>query len=313
MIYDINGVPLDCEGGSGSDVPHTDAQCRSSFMSYLDKKRTLLGMTGTHFENPHGMTESSYTTAQDLLKLTVAACGYRVGMDIWSSPAQSFSITGNNARTVTIQNNVRNAAEADVTDYKFLGGKGGSLIYSSGYHRAQVLTFEVDGRTVAVALTALGQSNYNNIYKSANEVLQMVQASMNGQTPTKGTYLTALVNGNGGFCGVPLPPQIGDYVNSFSPADLLTLPNAVYEGQTVSRYPASTTKTMTMICALDWITDLHKPFTVKSSDIFSGSGSTYYDGDTMTALDMLRIMMMESSNTLANAVARNVGGIILSH
>ena len=70
---------------------------------------------------------------------------------------------------------------------------------------------------------------------------------------------------------------------------------------------------MTMLCALDYITYLHEPIKVKTVDIVGGSGSTFYDGDTMTVFDALRIMMMESSNTLANTIARFIGGKILSY
>lgn len=38
-----------------------------------------------------------------------------------------------------------------------------------------------------------------------------------------------------------------------------------------------------------------------------GSGSDYYPGDIININDAIYAMLMESSNTLANAIAREVG------
>ena len=70
---------------------------------------------------------------------------------------------------------------------------------------------------------------------------------------------------------------------------------------------------MTMLAALDYVEHLHMPITVKSADITGGSGSVYYDGDELTFYDAVRIMMTESSNTLAKTIARTVGGMILAY
>lgn len=70
--------------------------------------------------------------------------------------------------------------------------------------------------------------------------------------------------------------------------------------------PASTTKILTAICAYD-ICKLNSIVTVKHSDIMSGSGSLYHPGESLTMSDAVKIMLMESSNTLANAVARVCG------
>ena len=51
--------------------------------------------------------------------------------------------------------------------------------------------------------------------------------------------------------------------------------------------------------------------TVAKSDISSGSGSKFFEGDELTMHDALRIMMMESSNSLANTIGRTIGRMIL--
>lgn len=309
MIYDIDGNVL-CDYGDGGS--YTDAECTNAFLAYMAQKCTGYGMSGTHYASPSGLTEDSYSTPQDGLKLGVAVTSYPKALDIWSTPSRSFSIKGNHARTMPITNNVINGVATDLNAYyKFLGGKGGSLIYSQ-YHRAQILLVEIEGKPVVLSLMALGQTNYNNIYKSAKELCDMVKASMDGQTPTAGTNLTALVSGNGGYAACVVPNVSGGYVNLETPAELLAREHSVSAATTVSRYPASTSKTMTMLCALDFISNIHEYISVKSVDITTGSGSTFYDGDRLTMYDALRIMMMESSNTMANTIARVVGRKILN-
>lgn len=311
MIYDIDGnVLCDYDGNSS---PYTDAECTTAFLEYMAKKCTLYGMTGTSYASPSGLTQDSYSTPQDALKLGMVVTTYKQALDIWATPSRSFSILGDHARTLSVTNNVISGVASDLgAYYKFLGGKGGSLIYSD-YHRAQILLVEVEEKPVVLSLMALGSTNYNNIFKSAKELCDMVKASLNGQTPSAGTNLSALVSGNGGYCACLVPTASGGYQNLETPAELIARQHSQSASPTVSRYPASTSKTMTMICALDYITNLHSAVKVKTSDIVGGSGSTFYDGDTLTIYDALRIMMMESSNTMANTIARVIGSKILEY
>ena len=73
--------------------------------------------------------------------------------------------------------------------------------------------------------------------------------------------------------------------------------------------PASTTKLLTALCAYA-ICSLDGTVAVKQIDLASGSGSHYSVGDTFSMSDAVQIMLMESSNTLANAIARTCGTMI---
>ena len=310
MLYDINGNIVCDYDESGAS--YTDAECKTAFLSYMAKKCTLFGMTGTYYASPSGLTESSYSTPQDGLKLGVAVTCNKQALDIWATPDRSFSIFGDHARTLSVTNNVISGMNTDLgAYYNFLGGKGGSLIYSN-YHRAQILLVDILGHPVVLSLMALGQINYNNIFKSAKELCDMVKASLNGQTPSAGTNLSALVSDGGGYCACLVPVASGGYQNLETPAELIAREHSQSASPTAQRYPASTSKVMTMLCALDYASNIHAPIVLKSTDLIGGSGSTFYAGDTMTLYDALRIMMMESSNTLATAISRVIGGKILS-
>lgn len=309
-MYDYQGNVV-CENRRLPST-NTDAQCRTAFLEYMNEKAADLGMSGTHYASASGMTQSSYSTPQDGLKLIVSVASYREAMRIWATPSRSFSILGDHARTVSISNNVISGIGSlmETAGHKFLGGKGGSLIYSD-YHKAQLYMVDISGRAVAMALMGLGETSYTSIYQAAVELADMVAASLAGQTPTEGENLAQLVTDSGGYAACVLPLPAGAYVNLETPAELLTRDNSQSDAPTVSRYPASTSKTMTMLCALDYMTDPFEIITVKSADIEAGSGSTFYDGDKLRLYDALCIMMMESSNTMAQCIGRVTGDKIL--
>lgn len=67
---------------------------------------------------------------------------------------------------------------------------------------------------------------------------------------------------------------------------------------------------MTAKVALDYLS-MSEIITIKSSDIQSGSGDTFYSGDVLYVEDAILAMLLSSSNTLATALARIVGKKIL--
>lgn len=311
-VYDIGGNVL-CP--YEPPVEYTDEQCTTAFLSYMAEKAALFGMTGTYYENPSGLTSASYSTPRDEMKLgTVVATNPRA-CEIWSTPSRSFPIKGDNARTLAVTSNIiggENATYLNENGYKFLGGKGGSLI-RDGYHKAAIYAVEIEEKAVLLGAMVTGQTAYNNAKYIYKEICDMIKAQINGQAPTAGANLSAALSAGGGFATCIIPANANLYQTQGSPADLLLRTNSLSSAPTVRRIPASTTKTMTMLCALDYFKDIHETIAVKTVDIVGGSGSTFYDGDMLTFWDAVRIMMMESSNTLANTIARETGRKILSY
>lgn len=293
---------------------YTDKECSAAFIAYMAKKAAQYGMNSTYYANASGLTVDSYSTPQDALKLGIVAASNPKALDIWSTPDQTFSVKGVNARPLSVENNVISffGAAIDSAGYTFLGGKGGRLLME-GYDRAGIILAEISGKPVVLSLMARGQEPYDNIDKSAKELCDMVAASLAGNTPLLGANLTALVSQGGGYaaCIVPDVPG-GGVINPVTPSMLIACKHSMSAFPTVSRRPASTTKVMTMLCALDYIVDEFESIFVKTADISGGSGSKFYCGDTITFHDALRIMMMESSNTLANTISRTIGERILA-
>lgn len=92
--------------------------------------------------------------------------------------------------------------------------------------------------------------------------------------------------------------------------------NANYSGLLFSKSvnasiaPASITKVMSVIVALESGMTLNTLLTVAVGDIATGSGNNLLEGDQITLLDALFNMMLPSSNTSANLVARSVGAYL---
>lgn len=75
-------------------------------------------------------------------------------------------------------------------------------------------------------------------------------------------------------------------------------------------FPASLIKVVTAMVALDHAGHCCNELTVQACDIAPGSGNNLKPGDKLSFQDALSNLLLESSNTTANLIAREVGGII---
>lgn len=90
------------------------------------------------------------------------------------------------------------------------------------------------------------------------------------------------------------------------PIDVLYAKNG-----TTTSIPASTTKIMTLVTGLDYLTDMHERVTIINDDIQDGASSILLSGDIVTITDLMYAMLLNSSNTAAQAFARVAGEKIL--
>ena len=116
----------------------------SGFAELMNKKAAELGLTNTHFENPHGLdSDEHYTTAKDLALITAAALQNEFFKKVVSTYKYSFSVSGK-PRIVVNHN-------------KLLRMYDGALGVKTGYTRVSgrclVSAAERDGLTlIAVTL-----------------------------------------------------------------------------------------------------------------------------------------------------------------
>ena len=69
--------------------------------------------------------------------------------------------------------------------------------------------------------------------------------------------------------------------------------------------PASITKLLTLITALEYPIDLNDKIKIQESDVEDNMNNIYV-GDIISLNDAIHFMLLSSSNILANAVARYI-------
>ena len=264
-----------------------DEKAIAQFMEYASGRLRDWGLEDTKLVNPSGLTFESVTTPRDLCMLSQRMCGDVGTMEIWSAERGSFRVDGPEARTVAVVSNVIPAMSA--SPYRLLGGKGGTYYYRKSdpdtYRKALSAAYEVCGQRVCVGLMSMGIRCFERLPDCARELCAMVEAKMAGKIPEEGEALRALVADGGGYASDA----------------------GICRNERARCTAASTTKIVTMLCAQELLTNPDTKVRIRYSDILPYSSTRFYVGDVLRLEDAIRIMMLESNNTLANAVARTAG------
>lgn len=289
-FYDIDGTVILEDSDSGGGGSSTDSQCVAAFVSAMNKKAAEIGMTSSTFLTPSGASASVQTTVRDMARLVVIASGSKAMAEVWSKDSRVIPIKGT-SRTVTVTTTVRdNELEAL---YPILGGKTGHW----GSDLALVCLCDVDGKQVAGAIhgASTESGRFDAMLELMNIAKTVLDGGTNSDTVASATHAIAF----------EVPTY---YPMNYEQQNLRVL----YEqGADVQIVPASTTKVLTIVTALDYITDLHKTITFKASDAIGGSGAVFSTGDTIEFIDAMYAILLPSSNMTAQCVARTIGGWIL--
>lgn len=136
-------------------------------------------------------------------------------------------------------------------------------------------------------------------------VINLTSAYGEGSEPSK-QYMDSEQwrNISGGSDGAGVVSQVTPASNSYDRETIEVLFN---KNGTIKYPPASLTKLMTAILTVENEKDLERKIVITNSDISGGSGSEFYSGDILTINDALHHLLLESSNTVANALARSIG------
>lgn len=260
-------------------VDHTDQECINAFMDLVNGKSEYYGMTKSSFTSPSG-AGGNMTCAKDLAIAGCYACGYKEILDIWKHKNYKINVYGNNHREISVESTVMNTP---VNSYIIYGGKTGSW---SGTENLLVIS-DVNGDTFSCVVMDCGSSS--NRFVAMGELLDVIAAS-------SGEVSTATA-----ACVYKISKEIPQLHN-------VSEENTIYaKNETQEIIPASVTKVMTAMTAIDYADSLSEKIIFKSSDLESGSGAIFQTGDVLTLKDALVAMLLPSSNMAAKAVARNIG------
>ncbi|MBR4170366.1 MAG: serine hydrolase [Kiritimatiellae bacterium] len=263
---------------------------RHAFLQRMAEKAAALGMKTAHFENPSGLTKFSRASANDLLKLGMACAHHPVFTNIWSKTNAQIQVKGPHARTITLRHNYTELAgwKRFSEQYPFLGGKGGSLAFTDLSVRAHVIVTEIEGSRYVFSISGM-KSNKEDPFALDLEIAASIKAQLHGEKMPETPLLDAHVNYGGAYAW-----------SSFDGKKSFASKNA-----DTPHVPASTSKMMTALCALDAANGSTAPVIVRKSDLTGGSGIRCYEGDEFKFEDALIAMILSSSNTLAETMARH--------
>ena len=271
------------------------------FVAYMNEKAESIGMTASHFNDAAGMHNLS--TARDLLRLAVYAKQYPVLDGIWSTDTYVSQVKGPNERTIT---SVSRSINPDLTDYyQVLGRKGGTLISHTYnlfvYNLVSFLQIpNSDDQLLVVVMYAYGGNDTSeNRFHATRQVADLAMAIYNApdrnicDMPVCCENAIAAVLPAGGKC--------------YDDLRILYEKNADMPGR-----PMSVSKVLTAICVLDHIEDLKQTITYDVYDTNIGGFyvKDYFADDRISYKDALHVLMLDSSNVTAQALARSVGKIL---
>lgn len=259
--------------------------CRANkkFTDYMQQKAKRFNMNNSFFANASGATTHSYSTSSDLLRLLSFACTKTEITNIWNLSNSTLEVNGKNCREVHISSQLTQNNRNKLLPYQIDGLKSGSWNNS---HKALIMNCSSSFEDFMLSLMVNDTFCFNNIYSISKELCDYIKFQKIG------SYLDQFLNSGGSFS----VKYNGKYIS---------------HNDSTKHLPASTTKLLTVLCALDYFS-LTDKITIHEIDITSGSGSKFYNGDILSVEEALKGILLESSNTLAQALGRATGEKIIS-
>ena len=252
-------------------------------MELVNKKAKYFGMSNSNFTSPSGAGGNT-SCAKDLAISGYYACGYREILDIWKNKTYEVDIKGANARKTNVASTLMSES---IGEYKIYGGKTGSWSNVENL----VAIAEVKGKIYACCVMDCGSSS--NRFTAMKELLDVI-ANESGE-----------VNTASAACAYELGTQIPQLY------DVAKITPVYSKQENLEIIPASVTKIMTAMTALDFCPYLGEKMEFISSDLTDGSGAIFQAGDIVSLKDAIAALLLPSSNMAATAIARNIGKLYL--
>ena len=267
-------------------VPEATSPERTAvFIEAMNKKAKELMMNCSVFSTPSGQGITSHTTVSDLLKLLAEAVRHEEILAVWGKKSHKYTVGGDEAREIELITTVKQ--ETLESEYEILGGKTG-MWTCDGYDQhnlVMVARSKCSGRIFAGAI--LGADSADGRFSSMHELFRVADGYADEVLRAVSATVIELDE------------------NLVPKGDALYAKNADRE-----HIPASISKVLSIVTALDYVEDLDETVELEAKDIQGGSGAKHFAGDRLTVREILYSMLLPSSNTCAYALSSLVGGII---
>jgi len=208
----IYGLMLVSGNDAGEAIAKHVGGSIDGFVQLMNDKAAELGMSGTHYTNPHGVhNDNHYTTARDMAKLT----SYALQNEDFCSIIQTlhYTVPANDVRTepleLTNTNRLLNAVEGDAYDTVYPYAIGVKTGDTNKAGKCLVAAAEKDGARVIVILYGDEADMYNNDkdltnlarFINAASIFDYVfeneyQVTTGSELGLEKSFQTGVVNGN---------------------------------------------------------------------------------------------------------------------
>lgn len=163
LLYSANDVALLIAENIGGSV--------DEFVDMMNEEAALLGATGTHFTNPHGLTdEGHYTNAYDLYLIFNECIKYEEFTDIISMSEYETTYTHNNASKdikVKNTNGYISGSYSTPSNITVVGGKTGTT--GAAGHCLIILSEDINGSPYISVI--LKSESSESLYNDMNSLL----------------------------------------------------------------------------------------------------------------------------------------------
>ncbi|QLK85671.1 serine hydrolase [Staphylococcus sp. 17KM0847] len=250
------------------------------FVEKMNEKAKSIGMHHSTFKNPSGLTaRGQLSTSYDLSLLTLHASFNHNIVRIWKKKQYSIKIKGDNNREINIKTTVNDKVQ--YKHYRILGGKTGTIGFIKNL---SVLVYDNEHIYIVTLLKVKG-----NRFYQAKQIIDHITNPEHSSVIDAHTYTVFKY---------PLYNPI--LFTQLMPTSLIS------KNEHARNNPASITKLLTLLVAFDYPIDLEDNIKITDKDIVEDSLNDIRSGDIIKLDDALHLMLLSSSNILANALSRHV-------
>ena len=259
------------------------ALLRYRFIVSINRECRHIGMNNTRLFNASGASSFSKSTPHDLLLLLLHVHHSPKICEICGMPYDEIQINGTPTR---IESNFFNSDDyRKNTRYHVLYAKTGSW---GNAHKSIVARVLVNGEAFDIAVMAEDEFCFQNINGIVSDIIDQAI----GISPLSLQFLPGFLRCGGGYCAV--------------------YKNKVYQHNEQKRFLlASVTKLITAACLLE--EKLSGMVKINELDVLPSGGIQLRVSDEISFEDAMKLMLIESSNTAAEALGRICGEKMPQH
>ncbi len=172
----LYGLMLPSGNDAGAAIAVHLAGSIEAFADMMNEEARLLGATGTHFVNPHGLTdEEHYTTAYDLYLIYQEALKYPLFREVTGTVSYRTEFTGASGKPVTVlwesSNQYLNGKRSQPEGVTVFSGKTGTTMAAGS---CLILGSRNDASGNEYISVVLKSPNRDSLYENMTKLISMI-------------------------------------------------------------------------------------------------------------------------------------------